>query len=304
MKFTIAAGILTQVLPAISEKSPSKLLEQGVSNERDFPASRVLKSILSRGRETIAYQSPQLLDGLLKNVPFAQNMKACDPSSNDPDIGILSCDAGYECVSDQDATLGGLCTSISRDLQDSYICGICGEGSVISLDNFAIPIPDVEDVTCGVLAFLAYSDLNMDFNATTCYAIGIGAQMAGCCVPSSGCNPCGEGELLADTLYEYGGYPISCGFILSNANDTACELYGPDIASTCCGSSTAGSVVPTAAPVASPSVPETPSVTDTPSATDTPVPPTSDSEGRWSTSALVSMMSLTTVVTVGSLLLN
>jgi hypothetical protein len=305
MKFTIAAGILAQVLPAISEKSPSKLLEQDVSNERDFPASRALMSILSRGRETIAYQSPQLLDGLLKNVPFAQNMKACDPSSNDPDIGILSCDAGYECVSDEDSASGGRCTSISRDLQeDPFFCYICGDGSVMSDDSadIAVDLPGYEGLTCGVMAVVAYSDptiFNITLDATICSGAGMLAQQAGCCMPSYDCDPCSEGELLPGALYDAGGVSLACGFLVRYANETACELYGPDIAPTCCGpSTTTGSVVPTPAPVASPSV------TDTPSATDTPVAPTSNSAGRWSTRALVSMMSLTTVVTVGSLLLN
>jgi hypothetical protein len=107
---------ITQVLPAISE-NPSNLLEQdGGSNDHDHDFAflnkkRALKYIFHRGDaprrgEMHEYQSRQLLDRLLKNVPFA-NMKACDPSANDPEIGILSCDAGYECVSDQDSTLGG-----------------------------------------------------------------------------------------------------------------------------------------------------------------------------------------------------
>jgi hypothetical protein len=311
MKFTIAAGILTQVLPAISEKSPSKLLEQDLSNEHGFTASRARKSFLPRGRETIAYKNPELLDGLLKNVPFAQTMKACDPSSNDPDIGILSCDAGYECVFDQDTASGGLCTSISRDLQEEpYRCNICGDGSVVSVYNFDISVPDFEGANCGVLALIAYSDVmaaaaNVTLDATSCLGIGMTAQAAGCCSASYGCNPCGEGELLTDAMADYGGYLITCGFIAGNFNDTACSLYGPYIAPTCCSSSpTAGPVVPTPAPVASPSVPDTPASPDTPSVPDTTdAPGPSGSEGRWSPRAIVTMMGLT-VVTAGSLLLN
>jgi hypothetical protein len=228
--------------------------------------------------------------------------KACDLSSNDPDIGILSCDAGYECVFDQDSTLGGLCTSISRDLQESYPCGLCGYGSFMGEKNFAIvvDVPENEGLTCGMLAFAAYVNFTLD--ATTCGPVGRFAKEGGCCV-SYDCSLCGEGEeLRPGVMFENEDISISCGGLQPILNDTACALYGPYIAPTCCGSSTtAGSVAPSAAPVASPS--NAPSVPDTPSATDAPAPPTSASEGRWSTSSLISMVSFA-VVASGSLLLN
>jgi hypothetical protein len=330
MKFTIAAGILTQMLPAaISEKSPSKLLEQDVSktNKNDFAASQTLKSFLARkGRETIGHQRPQLLGGLLKNDYFAPTMKACDPASNDPDIGILSCDAGYECVFDQPSTLGGLCTSmISRDLQEEEKCRLCGDGMVVGLGKIVIALedPDYEGGICLDYEFQAYTNglqsydvYYMGFNATACVSASIVVQQAGCCVPSYDCNLCGEGELMPDVIFSSTLITAKCGWLAEKYNDDICTYNAPYIAPTCCNFTTvASSVVPTPAPVASPSVPDTPSPPSTSSAsaspsvpgTDTPSPPpttSSASEGRWSTSALVSMMSLTVVTAAGSLLLN
>jgi hypothetical protein len=303
MKFTIAAGILTQVLPAISEKSPSRLLANRVTNDHHddhLALSRALKSILPRGgSETIGYQSSQPLDGVLKNVPFTNMIKACDPSSNDPDIGILSCNPGYECVFDQASTLGGFCTSISRDLQEPDPCYLCGDGSVMGSGNFGLPvvIPNsgYEGLTCGAFAYTAYANVTLD--STLCGPAGGFAQYAGCCVPSYDCDLCGgEGELLEDAIYDSGTIALKCGHVAESLNDAECAAYSSDIAISCCGSTTPGSVVPTPAPV----VDAAPSA-----APDTPVPPTSASEGRWSsTSALVSMMSLTVVTAASSLLLN
>jgi hypothetical protein len=312
MKFTIAAGILTQMLPAaISEKSPSKLLEQDVSktNKNDFAASQTLKSFLARkGRETIGHQRPQLLGGLLKNDYFAPTMKACDPASNDPDIGILSCDAGYECVFDQPSTLGGLCTSmISRDLQEEEKCRLCGDGMVVGLGKIVIALedPDYEGGICLDYEFQAYTNglqsydvYYMGFNATACVSASIVVQQAGCCVPSYDCDICGgEGELMADVISSSGQMTAKCGWLAEFWNDDVCTFKAPYYAPTCCNFTAVASVAPTSAPVASPSVP----------GTDTPSPPpttSSASEGRWSTSALVSMMSLTVVTAAGSLLLN
>jgi hypothetical protein len=220
-------------------------------------------------------------------------MKACDPSSNDPDIGILSCDAGYECVFDQASTLGGLCTSISRDLQEPEMCYLCGNGSVMGPEKFdiAVAVPDYQGLNCGIFAYIAY--VALAFNATSCADSGLLVQGAGCCVPSYDCNLCGDGELLADVIFQDNNITAKCSWVVQTLNETVCALYTPYIAPTCCDSSTtAASVVPTPAPISSPSAP------------DTPAPPTSASEGgEWSTIALVSMMSLT-VVTAGSLLLN
>jgi hypothetical protein len=303
MKFTIATGILTQALPAaISEKSPSsKLLEQDVSNENDFASSRTPESILPRGRDTTGDQMPQFLDGLLKNIPFARRrnvlMKACDPSSNDPDIGILSCDAGYECVFDQDSTLGGHCTLISRDLQEHEICYLCGDGMVMDLGKTDIALQDPHyyvGLTCTDLFYQAYSGCYNTFtgNATSCVIAGIVVQQAGCCVPPYNCNLCGEWELMADAIPEFLEIPAKCGFLVEFFNDTLCPTFANDhyITTACCDFTTAASSF----------VPDTPSPPSTSSS--------ACAEGRcWSSSTstlLVSsmMMSLTIVTAAGSLL--
>ena len=49
-----------------------------------------------------------------KNLADAQTMKECIPTSEDPDVGILSCGEGQFCQESVESKLGGVCSAISR----------------------------------------------------------------------------------------------------------------------------------------------------------------------------------------------
>jgi hypothetical protein len=294
------------VLPATSEKSPSnKVLLTKETNDHGLALSQVVKTIMHRGAnwqdKTINSYEGKQLNGLLKNAGFA-SIKECDPASNDPDIGILCCDAGYECVFDQASRLGGICASTSRELQEPSFCFLCDYGSVLPAANYDLPvqISGYEGLTCGSLNYAAYTNVTLD--ASTCGPTGQIAQEAGCCA-SYDCDVCGDLEFLADAVFVIDGVTVSCARLPGTFNDTLCATYSSYFVPACCsagGDETAGgsSVVPTSAPVAIAPSPADPA--------DTPAPaPSSDSSGMWAAKStlVLSMMSLT-VAAAGSLLLN
>ncbi len=107
MKFFIAAGILAQSLPAISEQSSSSEL---LTHDVDFGrvlANAANPAVKRTGQKKARNFQTRKAGRLLSNSPLASAGKICDPSSNDPDVGILSCDAGYQCVIDQASSMGG-----------------------------------------------------------------------------------------------------------------------------------------------------------------------------------------------------
>jgi hypothetical protein len=131
MKLAVAAGILAQTLPVISEKAVDLL--NGVGQEKKFDLASILASLpreqvpvdgLYRygkqrrdrgGRRTQASLQKQLQGkktGPLMSKPlFPENEKPCNPSSKDADVGILSCGKGKYCEEDETVFLGGKCTS-------------------------------------------------------------------------------------------------------------------------------------------------------------------------------------------------
>ena len=109
MKLVVAAGILAQTLPSDSQKAADFAAED---DGQTFHLSSILSSIprdaggpLSKRPGKRLRQSPQktqaalfqkaaqAFGGPLRNEPIAQDegTKGCDPQSNDPDLGILSC---------------------------------------------------------------------------------------------------------------------------------------------------------------------------------------------------------------------
>ena len=51
---------------------------------------------------------------LLKNVYYKEPVKECDPMSEDPDVGILSCGSDLHCYETADSKLGGVCLPIAH----------------------------------------------------------------------------------------------------------------------------------------------------------------------------------------------
>ena len=76
------------------------------------------------------YPMPTATDATLKNeIADHFSMKECDPSSEDPDVGILSCGTSNYCQPIAESKLGGICTAVSRNLAKkggyynyNYIC--------------------------------------------------------------------------------------------------------------------------------------------------------------------------------------
>jgi hypothetical protein len=125
MKLAVAAGILAQTLPVLSEKAVGLIIGQ----EKKFDLASILASIPREadgslphgkarrahgGRRTQASSFQKQLQGkktgLLMNMPIAvEDVKPCNPSSKDPDVGILSCGKGKFCEQDENLFLGGKC---------------------------------------------------------------------------------------------------------------------------------------------------------------------------------------------------
>lgn len=122
MKFAVAAGILAQTLPVLSDSSSTV----GIQNEVEkFKLQQVLRQ--SRvARDVGAHlgtfhdlksrlQSKLMLsNGALKNKLTDSEPVLCNPSSNDPDVGVLSCGFGKSCSPSDISPLGGYCTEFSK----------------------------------------------------------------------------------------------------------------------------------------------------------------------------------------------
>jgi hypothetical protein len=353
MKFTIAAGILTQTLSALSETvSSSKLLLQ--QGHQDANSARILSRAINQPkRQQRPRQGRRRNRRNLVSTPLG-SVKDCDPLSNDPDVGILSCDVGYECVISQASTLGGVCTSTSRELQDSP-CLVCGEGYGSSRDNFenvlTMTIDGFDGTTCGDLNTAAYSENSTlvasdsacpsfieaanasgccdsfcyvcaefqyasfydivevpgfpdgtscydiyeatfytDISAKSCPDVTAAAEAGGCCYDVSSyvvdCSLCGDGTLYPDALATEGG-TVTCAELQYVLNATTCAVSAAKYAPICCASSELPVVVPSAAPVASP--------TEAPA-----TPQSSDSTTIWSTAAVLSVMGLAIATAAGT----
>ena len=217
MKFTIATGIIaTQTLPVISEEShPSKknnpvdfvedddlsaplpnniiINEKRHHPQRTGTKSRTL-SILWHGRRPLS--GNKFLMNNRASLPKDGNT-FCDPSSEDADIGILSCGLGHECMVDEASTLGGVCASLSsRQLQQNETCTLCPYGFTMSHAYYDVII-DSEDTesgyggkTCESTIDPAYNSLQLD--ASSCAAVASAVQAAGCCGPK--CQLCDLGS--------------------------------------------------------------------------------------------------------------
>jgi hypothetical protein len=130
MKLSIAAGILVQTLPVVSETKISALLdpEHGRNlklgdiirraRAADRGGAQKQRGVKARSGRSNKKTAESSRSRVLKNVPVAPSavtssvdLVVCDPSSTDPDVGVLSCGSGKMCKRSQDSVLGGMCVS-------------------------------------------------------------------------------------------------------------------------------------------------------------------------------------------------
>jgi hypothetical protein len=163
----------------------------------------------------------------LKNDRFSADVQDCDPSSNTPDVGILSCGLGYNCVANEASSLGGFCISTSRGLQETDSCDFCEEGFGIS-DQFvgmavAVNITGYENATCGGLKYASYA--NDDIFVDYCSTVSVGVQASGCC--ASKCTLCPDGTMVAPLSFTFALETAVAGFgANSTCKDLAFASYG------------------------------------------------------------------------------
>jgi hypothetical protein len=291
MKFTIAASILAQTIPVISEKASSKLLTQ---TEQPELLSQFITTIAKRRSEGKTALSGSFAGARLSGAALGI-LKDCDPSSEDPDVGILSCAVGYECVSDDASGLGGVCMSTSRELQENP-CLVCPNGALDEesytqvLEILDVPIP----VTCGFMAAFLY--VNVTSTSEDCIYISPLLQASGCCEGGAyfQCDICDGGELKGDESVTLGNYTYTCLEAATFATEPFCSTYKAQFAPVCCGE------VSMNPPNATVDDPTSVGPSAVPGET---TPPPSGSAGMWSTSTIVSMMGLA-VATVGAFVMN
>jgi hypothetical protein len=125
----------------------------------------------------------------------------CDPSSQDADVGMLSCGLAYKCIVDEVSTLGGVCaSSTSRQLQANKSCVHCPYGFTLGQAYYDIII-DSDDTesgygekTCESTFDPAYYSMQLD--ASSCEAVASAVEAAGCCAPM--CQLCDAGSYAPD----------------------------------------------------------------------------------------------------------
>ena len=226
MKFTIAASILSQTFPVLSERSWSNT-NRGTPPKSQHDDSNLAGFLAALKKDQTTTQRFQKRTGkntfgdtfqthpppsatlLTKNSPLLLSSStepaktACDPSSSskdDADIGILSCGLGYECVlvdADASSSLGGICmpsVTSPRHLQSNEQCALCSFdfGMTVGKEFYETVIDDAasgfQGKTCGDMVTVAYMDRTID--AATCPVAAQAVQAAGCCAPV--CDLCGR----------------------------------------------------------------------------------------------------------------
>lgn len=132
MKLAVAATLLAQCVPAL----PQTLIVQDLGNTIDHavqplhrfdgdksPSIRLLSKLKDKAKNRHARnRALSQIQGVLKNG-LSRSLKGhpqCDPTSTDPDTGILSCGEGLTCRKSDASDLGGFCqaTLTSQGLID------------------------------------------------------------------------------------------------------------------------------------------------------------------------------------------
>lgn len=124
MKLAVAAGIIAQTLPVLSENEAvgHSQLGQDLASTVTRHAKKDLGLMANGGsRSTTRLHAAPFLQGTSSNGKTRLLMnraagnkddakkKTCNPFSNEPDVGILSCGMGMYCKEDETLFLGGEC---------------------------------------------------------------------------------------------------------------------------------------------------------------------------------------------------
>lgn len=211
MKFAVAAGVLAQTLPALSEHHSRHLLSSEDDEVRIGNVLRVAREGGVSRANNIQHRNKRrtlvekyTLDGqntAFKNPPaalafFAMEQASCDPTSTDADVGILSCDEGHFCKPNLGSKLGGLCSWEGFSKEESPRKHAFGKSGAFRMRRQQVKKQDKVGVPCDP----ASAD------------IGILA--------------CGTGEFCkGDKSSELGGFCVSTGTSTSTASR---HLYSVD----------------------------------------------------------------------------
>jgi hypothetical protein len=116
MRFVFAASVLGWTLPLAHESQAfrEEIWEWTTDQERNRKGTRI-RAKHQTIRERVLRNTPTLI----QHSHHRQNIveqKECDPTSVDPDIGILSCGFNQYCVTSERSILGGQCIpAVSND---------------------------------------------------------------------------------------------------------------------------------------------------------------------------------------------
>ncbi len=137
MKLAIATGILAQAHPVVSETRLSAWLSSRNGRKLKPGGGLHLVGVAKWGKVLQPQKRAIALDNrmrrkrgahasrVLKNQPIASSdvkdpsAALCDPSSMDPDVGVLSCESGSHCSLSLRSVLGGICTPNKKSRVDA-----------------------------------------------------------------------------------------------------------------------------------------------------------------------------------------
>jgi hypothetical protein len=189
MRFTIAAALLTQAIPATSSSSPlnndvggallknnkTRRLTQAAIKERLGKVPAIKRSLRHENssiqNSNLCVNKPQM--GGASRLKNSKRVE-CDPSSQDElDIGILSCgSAGHQhsCKESEESSLGGFCIveaegalSVSRALQIDPTSFLCDPNDEDYIEGFNCDCDGVDsDTFTGTITCIPYDRCCVD----------------------------------------------------------------------------------------------------------------------------------------------
>ena len=180
MRLAIAARFLAQ-LESVNPAKDGDLRVAAAANQPlteqlpiasvllDSPVQKEKWDTVTKARPTTQAQLEQKFSwkGILRNIKKRstqrehehekndKNARLCNPSSDDADVGLLSCGFNHYCAESQDSYLGGICSktvdsSMGRRLQDSDV-SVFG---TVDLQEFCDPSsPTVGTYSCDCTNF-------------------------------------------------------------------------------------------------------------------------------------------------------
>jgi hypothetical protein len=169
-------------------------------------------------------------------------MECTLPSSQAPDVGILSCSVGQYCVANAESTMGGVCVRSSNDLDTAVDSVITESGrqrhsrtmqdSTTSFLEMAEEVCSMEDLTCNTCAvnadaYTAEFDCEYDLNCYTLGSLCKTTQIEFC-----------ENHTLAGTLSGQNDFQSKVCYTLTKPEDFSyCVTYtyfpDPEVDATC-----------------------------------------------------------------------